>query len=295
MLTATTLLLATHACNQPDVADDNFIGRQQPELKTDRMTPEALWAMGRIGSFNVSPNGKEAVYTVSYYSVKQNKSHSVVYTMNLEDLKEKLLTTSTKSESSPVYLNEGKQIAFLSSESGSSQVWIMNADGSDRKRISNTEKDIADFLFSPDEKQVILIMEVDQNHSIAPKDEDLPETSGMVINDMMYKHWDTFVTTAPHPFVAEFDGKTIGQTLDILEGEPYECPMLPFGGIEQLAWSPNSQEIAYTCRKKLGRDYAISTDSDIYLYNLAAKTTKNLCKPADFKAPEVEYFHRPDR
>ena len=92
MLTATTLMLTTQACNQPKVADEGFIGKQQPELKSDRMTPEALWAMGRIGSFNISPDGKQAVYTVNYYSVKQNKSHSVVYTLNLDNQKENRLT-----------------------------------------------------------------------------------------------------------------------------------------------------------------------------------------------------------
>ncbi len=87
----------------------------------------------------------------------------------------------------------------MGAENGSNQLWMMNADGTNRKQVSNTGKDIAGFLFSPDEKQVILVMEVDQNHSIAKNDADLPEATGMVINDLMYKHWDTYVTTAPHP------------------------------------------------------------------------------------------------
>lgn len=289
MLTATSLLLASHACNNDTAVDPDFIGRQQPEMKSDRMTPETLWAMGRIGSFNVSPDGQQAVYTVNYYSVEQNRSHSVIYTRDLKDKTENLLTRSNQNESSPVYLNQGKQIAYLTTESGSNQVWMMDADGSNRKQISDTPNDVIDFLFSPDEKQVILVMEVPQNHSISAQEPDLPQASGMVINDMMYKHWDTFVTAIPHPFVASFDGKSIGQTQDILENEPYECPMLPFGGVEQLAWSPDSHEIAYTCRKKTGRDYAISTDSDIYLYSVKDRSTRNLCKPADYTAPAVSY------
>ena len=99
----------------------------------------------------------------------------------------------------------------------------------------------------------------------------------------MYKHWDQYNTSSPHPFIADFDGDSnISEGTDILEGEPFECPMLPFGGVEQLAWSPDSKSIAYTCRKKVGKEYATSTDSDIFLYYLSNKTTKNLCKPSNY-------------
>ncbi len=293
MLTATAMAFstATAAVAATDAAADNkapFIGKTQPALSGDRLTPELLWAMGRVGGFNVSPDGKNAVYGVTYYSVEQNKSHSVIYTMDLRTRQAKLLTTDTKSEAGAAYIPGGNRIAYLSSASGSSQLWTMNADGTDRKQASHTQSDVADFLFSPDGKKVILIMEVDQNHSIQKNDADLPKATGMVVNDLMYKHWDTYVTTAPHPFVADFDGTTATGEKDILEGEPFECPMMPFGGAEQLAWSPDSKTIAYTCRKKVGKAYAISTDSDIYLYDLATGTTKNLCKPAGYKAPETE-------
>lgn len=288
MLSATALAAMTALPTAASAAHDDFIGRQQPTLQSDRMTPEALWAMGRVGGFQLSPDGRQAVYGVTYYSVKQNKSHSVLYSMDLTTRQSQQLTTGNKSEAGGTFINGGKQIAFLSSASGSSQLWVMNADGTERKQISNTQSDVADFLFSPDGKKVILIMEVDQNHSIQKNDADLPQATGMVINDLMYKHWDTYVTSAPHPFVADFDGTHVGQTKDLLEGEPYECPMMPFGGIEQLAWSPDSKTIAYTCRKKVGKAYAISTDSDIFLYDLASGQTRNLCKPADYVAPEVE-------
>lgn len=291
MLTASAMLLAT-ATSQIQVAHaaspTDFIGRQEPTITNRLMTPEVLWAMGRVGGFNVSPDGKQAVYGVTYYSVKQNKSHSVLYTLDLSTLQAHQLTTSVKSEAGGVFINGGRQIAYLSSESGSNQLWIMNTDGSGRHQASHTATDVADFMFSPDGKKVVLIMEVDQNHSIQKNDPDLPKATGMVINDLMYKHWDTYVTSAPHPFIADFDGQSVSNPKDVLEGEPFECPMMPFGGIEQLAWSPNSKQLAYTCRKKVGKAYAISTDSDIFLYDLATGTTRNLCKPADYKAPDVQ-------
>ena len=105
---------------------------------------------------------------------------------------------------------------------------------------------------------------------------DLDKTTGIIVTDLMYKHWDEWVTTAPHPFVADFDGSAISNVQDILEGEPYESPMKPFGGIEQLAWSPDGKEVAYTCRKKTGLEYAISTNSDIYIYDVASRQTRNI-------------------
>lgn len=280
-----TLALATALIATPAVAQQ-VIGKVSPKLGSDLLTPEVLWSFGRIGSVNVSPNDNKAVYTVSYFSKEQNKSHSVLYTMALSNKASKLLTASSYNERGGVFVNQGKSIIFLSNASGSSQLWMMNADGSNRQQISHEKTDVNDFLVSPDNKKIIMIMDVPQHHSIQENDKDLPKASGMVINDLMYKHWDHYVTTAPHPYVADLNALGITNPIDLLAGEPYECPMEPFGGAEQLAWSPDSKQIVYTSRKKVGLKYAISTDSDIYLYDLTSRKTVNLCKPSDYKEPE---------
>lgn len=280
-----TLALATALIATPAVAQQ-VIGKVSPKLGSDLLTPEVLWSFGRIGSVNVSPNDNKAVYTVSYFSKEQNKSHSVLYTMALSNKASKLLTASSYNERGGVFVNQGKSIIFLSNASGSSQLWMMNADGSNRQQISHEKTDVNDFLVSPDNKKIIMIMDVPQHHSIQENDKDLPKASGMVINDLMYKHWDHYVTTAPHPYVADLNAIGITNPIDLLAGEPYECPMEPFGGAEQLAWSPDSKQIVYTSRKKVGLKYAISTDSDIYLYDLTSRKTVNLCKPSDYKEPE---------
>lgn len=291
--TALSLATLTGAVTSESSAQ-TFIGRQTPALKSDLMTPEALWAMGRIGSVQANAAGTQAVYAVTYYSVAENKSHSVLYILDLKTKQSQRLTTSTHSESGAVWIKVGneEQIAYLSAESGSNQLWVMKSDGSHRRQISHEADDVQDFLFSPDSKRVILVKEVAQHTAIAPKEEDLPKATGMVINDLMYKHWDQYVTTAPHPFLADFDGTKVTVDVDLLEGEPFESPMMPFGGNEQLAWSPDSRQIAYTCRKKVGRDYATSTDSDIFLYDIASKTTRNLCKPEGWTAPSQTDYTR---
>lgn len=269
-------------------ADNTFIGKNTLELKGDLLTPEALWAMGRISFFSFAQGEKDAVYGVTYYSVPQNKSHAVLYSMDLSNKQSKLLTVEKANETSAVYIKNGKKILFLSNKSGSNQLWVMNADGSDRKQISMLEDDVEDFKVSPDEKKIILIREVENHISIEKKYKDLPLASGMVINELMYKHWDHFVTSVPHPFIADFSTDGISQLKDILEGEPYECPVGPFGGVEQLCWSPDSKTVAYTCRKKTGKKYATSTDTDIFLYDCATEKTHNICKPANYKEPETD-------
>ena len=259
---------------QPDAAA--LIQRSDIKIEGKRMTPEALWAMGRIGSVAVSPDEKQIAYTVSYYSVPQNKSNSEVFVMNADGSSNTQITRDAWQEGEPTWIKDGKKIAFLCNESGSSQVWEMNPDGSGRKQLTEYDGDIEGFSFSPDGKKLLFIAQVKTVKSTADKHPDLPKATGIIVTDLMYKHWDEWVTTAPHPFVADFDGNGINNVTDILEGEPYESPMKPWGGIEQLALSPSSDKVAYTCRKKTGLAYAISTNSDIYIYDLASKKTVNI-------------------
>ena len=258
-------------------------------LPTDRLTPELLWSMGRIGSTVLSPDKTNILYTVTTYNISENRGYSAIYILNSETKETKKLTVNTsKSESDANFIENGRKIVFLcADDNGTSQLWMMNTDGSNRKCISSEKTDVNGYLFSPDEKNVVLIHDVTTETSIIKNDDDLPKATGMVINELMYKHWDRYVRSVPHPFIANFDGSQVTNARDILDGQPYESPMCPFGGIEEFAWSPDSKSLAYVMRKKTGRDYAISTDSDIFLYNLETGKTKNLCKPENYKAPVV--------
>ena len=250
----------------------------------DRMTPETLWAMGRIGGAAASPDGKTVVYQVAYYSVKENKSHQVLYTQTTDGKRQTKLTTTAKSEYEPAGIEGGQRVAFLTE----GQLWSMAADGSDRRQLTKSDIDIEGFKFSPDGKQVILIKSLPYHESIKKNPEDLPLASGRLVTDLNYRHWDHYVESIPHPFVANVSAEGIDEGVDILKGEPFECPMAPFGGVEQLNWSPDSKSIAYTCRKKTGVNYAVSTDSDIFLYDVATGETRNLCKPANYKPVDFD-------
>ena len=250
----------------------------------DRMTPEALWAMGRIGGAAASPDGKTVAYQVGYYSVKQNKSHQMLYTQTADGKQQTVLTTSAKSETDPAWIEGGKRIAFLTD----GQLWSMAPDGTDRRQLTKSDIDIEGFKFSPDGKKVILIKSLPYHESIKKNPKDLPLATGRLVTDLNYRHWDHYVESIPHPFVANVTEQGVDEGVDMLKDEPYECPMAPFGGVEQLNWSPDSKFVAYTCRKKTGVNYAVSTDSDIFLYDIATGNTRNLCKPANYKPVDFD-------
>jgi len=271
--TIMAIALTATACGNKDKS--TVIGKQHPTIENGRMTPEVLWSFGRVAGVQVSPDGSKVLYSVSYYSIPENKGNSELFTMNTDGSDKQQITHTATREASARWMKDGKRIAFLSSETGSMQLWIMNADGSDRKQISNLENGMNDFSFSPDESKILYVADVKYGQSTAEKYPDLPKASGIIVKDLMYKHWDEWVQTVPHPFVANFKDNKIENEVDILKGEPYESPMKPFGGIEQLAWSPDGKTIAYTCRKKTGKEYALSTNSDIYFYNLESGKTEN--------------------
>ena len=276
LMSAAMTLAACGGTKDAGQAGAPLIERSDIQIEGKRMTPEALWAMGRISGVAVSPDEKQIAYTVAYYSVPENKSNREVFVMNTDGTGNQQITRTPWQENEVNWIKGGTKLAFLSNEGGSSQLWEMNPDGSGRKQLTQYDGDIEGYSFSPDGKKLLFIAQVKTKQSTADKYPDLPKATGIIVTDLMYKHWDEWVIGAPHPFVADFDGNSISNIKDILEGEPYESPMRPWGGIEQLAWSPAGDKVAYTCRKKTGLAYAISTNSDIYIYDLATKKTDNI-------------------
>ena len=288
MKKVTTIVVAVlllTACGTKNESDKVNIQKQTIQLDNDQMTPEALWAMSRIGGYQASPDGQHIVYQTGYYSVEENKSHQVLWMMGADGTEQKQLTEDADNETDAQWL-DNETIAFLRG----GEIWKMKFDGSGRKQLSQTEGKVEGFQFSPDGSKVIVLKNIDFNEIIKKNPDDLPKATGRLVTDLMYRHWDHYVESIQHPFVYEVSGDAgiSGEGIDLLEGEPYECPMEPFGGMEQLAWSPDGQSIAYTCRKKTGLAYSISTDADIYIYNIGTRETKNLCKPADYTEPEIE-------
>ena len=259
------------------------ITKPQITIEGGRLTPEGLWAMGRIGSVKADIETGWVAYTVSYYSVEENRSTSWiricdpfenVQSDDVQCTKDGLQAFDEFVGYEPAWFGNSGTLAYMRGGK-----LYLRRDGKDVE-VEGAE-DIDGFLLSPMRDKVILIKNVQRNDVQCTKEKypDLPLATGHMHEDLMYKHWDEWTETAPQPFVYNLEIEYIGEGeriksakvtegVNILDGTTFECPMKPFGGIEQLAWNPNNKEIAYTCRKKTGLEYAVSTNSDIFLINV---------------------------
>lgn len=272
----TTALLAASCSSTGSGSGGDIIDKPDFTPENGQYTIEALEAFGKVSSPVISPDKSKILYGISYESLEQNKSNLDLYVMNLDGSDNQRITRTPESENGAVWIDGGKKIAYMSAVDGKQQLWVMNADGSGAKAVSSVENGIAGFLFSPDEKQVLMIGSVKYSRTAEDIFPDLPKATGRLIDDLMYKHWDEWVTEIPHPLLGSFDGNQVTDVIDIMQDEPFEAPMKPFGGVESFAWAPDGSKLIYVSRKKTGMEYALSTNSDLYLYDVASKKTSNI-------------------
>jgi len=265
------------------LSSEGYIGRSEIVIEDGKMGPEALLAFGRLSDPQVSPDGEYILYGVSYTSVEENRTCRNLFICRLDGSGNQQITESGKSLSNARWSNDGKNILFLMG----GQIW--KADISLRRngewsfcnprQISDVPGGIGEFKMSPDGKKVMYVSYI-KSAVKSPSDcyADLDKATAYETDDLMYRHWDHTVMEIPHTFVADIDlsDGTMSEGTDLLAGEKelYELPTEPFGGLEQLSWSPDSRYIAYSCRKLAGKRYAFSTNTEIYIYNIETAQTE---------------------
>ncbi len=240
----------------------------------ERLTPEKLWQLGRIAFYDVSPDGKTALYGITHFDIKENKSNRELYAIKVDGSDNgipKQLTNIPGNENEAQYRKDGKKIGFLLR----GNLWEMNPDGSEAKPISDISMN--GFKYSPDGKKILFIQDVKYDRTTSEIYPDLAKSDARIIDGLMYRHWDGWEDGLySNIFVVDYaEGKLTGTPKNIM-GEPFDSPLKPFGGMEQIAFSPNAQFIAYSCKKERGTAATISTNSDIYVYDLLSGKTKNL-------------------
>lgn len=288
MKRSTTLLLAG-AVAALMVACGDGAGKKADPMKIDNslteaeksagiLTPEVMWKMGRVGGSTVSPDGKTVLYTVSYYSMKDDKSSTHIWSVPTEGGEAVQITDGAGKEASIQWSADGSRIYFLSTRSGDAQLWSAKPDGSDMRQLSAIEGGIEGFGVSPKEDKLYYIKRVQvekrRSSEIFP---DLPDSKAMIYDDLMARHWDYWDDGSYlHLFVADLQNGKVAEGVDIMEGEPWDAPMAPYFDAAEIAWNNAGTQLAYTCKKMKGKQYALSTNSDIYLYDLASGKTTNI-------------------
>ncbi|MBQ6684253.1 MAG: S9 family peptidase [Bacteroidales bacterium] len=275
LLTAAVLVLT--GCKQKQDAE-NIIGKPVVNVENGRFTPEVMWGLGKMGEYDVSPDGKRIVYANTYYDMAQNKGNAELYLIPTDGSVQAIrLTNTSANEFNPVWVNETTILYARGND-----IVRMDVDKKSEKVLATIETGLEGFKVSPDGSRIIYISDIPVKR---PADIDklfagLDKCTGRINEDLMYRHWDNWVDEYPHIYLADLSDKSINieAAVDIIGNQPFECPMRPWGGVEQFNFSPDGQRIAYTCRMKTGKDYALSTNSDIYVYTIATGATDTISK-----------------
>jgi len=250
----------------------------QAEKDGGVLTPEILWKFRRLSDPQLSPDGKTVVFGLSIYDVPTNKSKTNIYKIPFEGGEAQLVINLSGSQFNQRWIGEDK-IAFISTHEGSPQIYEANLMGEKLNRITKVESGINSFEYSPDGSRLLYTSEVKVVKTLQDKYPDLTGADALAADDLMYRHWNHWNDDKfSHIFVAELGKGVIQNGKDIMEGEAWDAPLAPYYDNTEMVWSPDSKTIAYTCKKLTGKEYAVSTNSDIYLYNLETGETENITK-----------------
>lgn len=244
------------------------------------MTPEVLLSLTRISAPTLSPNGQMYLYSRSMPNIKDNKILSEVVLARLDGKGAPEVILGTDKKASQATFLSDTEIAYVTKAGDFSQIWLYNTVNKTSVQLSSFDFDVTGFLFSPNREKVVVVRDVELPNIAKDRNKDLDKISGKIYTDLMYKHWDEWKVSIPKPFVAKVEAgsnKIAGDVQPVLRADEwFEAPTKPHAGIEQFAWSEDGKYLAYSCRKKVGLEYAVSTNTDIYLFDTETATTVNL-------------------
>ncbi|MDR1984860.1 MAG: S9 family peptidase [Prevotellaceae bacterium] len=248
------------------------------EISAGIFTPEVMWKMGRIGTSLISPDGKNVAYTVTNYDVAANNGVTSLWIIKLDDNNKAVMLAEDVSE--PIWNNAGDKLYVLKNE----QIFVADINTGSLNQLSFIEGGIEGFGIAPAENRVFYTKKVAvEKRNSAEIYPDMDKSKAKIYNDLMVRHWNYWDEGKySHIFVSEIKNEKVENGKDIMQNEAWDAPMAPYFDIAEIAWNNSGTQLAYTCKKQTGTEYAVSTQSDIFIYDTKTETTKNICQ--DFSA-----------
>ena len=291
------MALASCTNQKPATLDiDNSLTPE--EIAEARLTPPVMWKMGRLGAASLSPDGTTSLYAITRYNMAENKGLTQIYVRDMASGEEKALTDNTSSNSDPQWSADGSKIYFTSNRSGSTQLWSMNPDGNGAKQITDIEGGIEGYGVAPAGDKLFYVKKV-QVKDVKSSDvhKDMDKSKARIYDDLMSRHWDYWDEGSySHIFIADLTANGLANDKDILGAEAaWDAPLAPYFDTAEIAWSNNGKMLAYTCKPLTGAEYALSTDSDIFIYNTEDGSTLNINKIKTNKGMRIMEYVGYDR
>ena len=268
---------------KPLTIDNALTAEEKAEGK---FTPEIMWKMSRIGQQVLSEDGSKLIYTVTQYNLAENRGITRLWLRDMATAEECAITDYNSTNTAPQWLSDNR-IAFMSNRTGSMQAWAMDINGQNLTQLTDIEGGIEGFGIAGDHAFYV------QRVKVAPlkgsdKYADMDKSKVRLYDDLMVRHWDYWDDGSYlHIFAADYkDGKIVDGVDIIGADKAYDAPLAPYFDTAEIRLSPDGSMLAYTCKPLTGVDYALSTDSDIFLYDFATKATRNLSKEAAAQGDE---------
>ncbi len=259
------------------------------EIAAGVLTPEVMWKMSRAGGAALSPDGRTLLYQQTDYSMAENRGVTTLHTEALDTKQVADLTDGSSNNLAARWSADGKTIYFLSDRSGSMQVWAMDASGGNVRRLSDFDRDVEGFGISPrgDKAWYVQRIPVAARRS-SEIHKDMDKSKARIYDDLMVRHWDYWDEGEHmHLFVGDFGPEGLKPGVDIIGADAaWDVPLAPYFDMAEIAWNHAGTMLAYTCKPLTGTAYAVSTDSDIFVYDVASGKTQNICKPTNFNTGE---------
>ena len=239
-----------------------------PPAGSHPFSVQDMVAMERLSDPQPSPDGKWVVYVRRVWDEQANKVYNNLWLVSMDGKTTRQLTSAKASDTGPRWSPDGRTIAFISSRSGSSQIWTIDVSGGEAVRKSSFPLDVDNMSYSPDGTRFSFSAEVYpdcanlQCTADRDKKKDDDPVKARIYTKLMFRHWDAWEDgKRSHIFV--WPGRSGPEAVDIMKGADGDAPTKPFGGGEEYTWSPDGREIAFT--SKMVEDDAWSTDLDIYI------------------------------